>query len=681
MALALRHWHMFKAATDDLPRYNNGRIQTTQRGQAPTTVSLRLKGGDHSGNTSQAIHINNPSHSHHPTKPITNAITIPGTTTTALEQVKLNRITRLLQLLIACTSVQARLPALRYPGYGQQWIRAPCRVDYLQHYIDQQQGGEIMIQCFHLLFADLIQCRSDDETQGLGSGIIPIAPPDKEAYRVLYQIQREFMTHCALRIRTLSFSVAQTVEHAISLVPQLVAVTRLELTDLEAIAESRSTTDAVEKVLDFVKSHRMLFGPILKDLSLAGQPTGNYKLLTVPNSPMSPTMTGLTTPPTSVPSSPTTPFGPWSSSPFADSYTTRVPSITNKNHQNNILAIIEAIKDPERIDALGWTSAILYLDRIPPTELKSLWLSFAFPPSESVDSKAARLSEYLDRCRKLEELRAPIRRPDVFGWAAHEKKSSLICAPILAGSKTKRLPNLRRIHLQGPSHELMDCLLDAAFAFQDTLQDLEACSRLPVWQPTILDWEWYMPQLTRLRLEGQISMHFSLDALQRCPVLEELSLSTFATEDSNDQRPEHLIQNPHQHHYNHLPHQYQHHQPQYHYHQIPDPAAGLLMYIRSQEMHRIGSCTRLKTLRLAGPWPIPDIALRRVADRCKRLRELALDRTLRTTTGGVLLAVENMHKLERLDLRMDVEDLHLVRVVARKLPSLSHVRVTSLRRE
>ncbi|KAG0300642.1 hypothetical protein BGZ98_009027, partial [Dissophora globulifera] len=547
-----------------------------------------------------------------------------------LRQLKLRKMARLLQLLIACTPVQARLPALRYPGYGQQWVRPPCRVDYLEYYIDQQQAGEIIIQCFHLLFADLVQCRWEDEAQGLGE---PIAPPDKEAFKVLHHIQKEFMLHNASRIRTLSMSGVHTVEYAIALVPQLAAVTRLELTDVD------DEDFQLEQVIDFIKSHRMLFGPALRHISIVEK--------------------GASTIGTSAPPSPTLLATSIAQEPIVGNQS------ISKSH-SNILAVVDAIKSLECVDAVGWASCILYLDRIQTTNLKQLYLSFTFPPSESVESKAARLSEYLERCRNIEVIRIPIRRADVFQWAAQEKKTSLICAPILTGSRTKKLPKVRKLHLHGPSWELMDCVQDAAFAFQDTLEDLDARSQLRIWQPTTLRWDWYMLKLTKLRLEGEISLHFSFESLQRCPGLEELTLVMATGEYWRLQKP----QQQHQQHWrsSSQPSQLS----------VTDQGSNLLLFLRSREMYRIGVLKRLKSLTLAGPWQVPDMALRRIADQCKRLRELTLDQTVGTTTGGILLAVENMQALESLDLRLDVEDLKLVHIAARKAPSLTRIKLTGV---
>ncbi|KAF9985669.1 hypothetical protein BGZ75_002676 [Mortierella antarctica] len=424
------------------------------------------------------------------------------------ELFKLKKMARLLQLLIACTSVQVRLPALQYPGYGQQWVRPPCKIDYLQYYVDQQQGGEIMVQCFHLLFADLAQSPSEKPKkmtlQGLtanigGVGGSPITS-DNKTLDVLHRIQREFVSHNAARIQTLSLSLLDvpSLQDALSLVPQMAMLTRLELTDFE-----NQNLLGAEIIVDFIISHRMLFGPVLRENILVAR---GSSALTAPTSSATATTTSTTT--TTIATTKadeqllstrglTEPFSP-TSRMFTTSLTKR--PVLNKS----ILTMVEAFKDIEEIDATQWAQGVLYLDRIAHPRLKKLWLSYTFPPSEPADSKAARLSEYLERCRALEQIHIPIRRADVFHWAALEKRSALICAPILASSKAKKLPPMKRIHLQGPTLELMDCVREATFAFQDTLQELEAYSRLPVWQPSALEWTAEMPQLTRLKLEGEI---------------------------------------------------------------------------------------------------------------------------------------------------------------------------------
>jgi len=63
------------------------------------------------------------------------------------------------------------------------------------------------------------------------------------------------------------------------------------------------------------------------------------------------------------------------------------------------------------------------------------------------------------------------------------------------------------------------------------------------------------------------------------------------------------------------------------------------------------------------------------------MRELQLDQVVGISTGGLLLAVENMKRLERLELRLSVLDLHLVRVVAQDMPLLSHLQLTSLQKD
>ncbi|KAF9296762.1 hypothetical protein BGZ88_011935 [Linnemannia elongata] len=606
---------------------------------------------------------------------------------------KLKKMSRLLQLLIACTSIQARLPALRYPGYGQQWIRPPCKVDYLLYYTDQQEGGEIMVQCFHLLFADLVQCRWEDEARGLG---VPLGPPDKEAYKVLYQIQREFMVHHPAGIRTLSVSAVHTIDYAITLAPQLGRVSRLELTDLELEFK-------VEKVVDFIKSHRMVFGPVLKELSLKKKQTegeickgsgasspgptrgagGGYQVsnsaasLFSFGSAGSPISSTATFPPHPTPAGIIAATGggggiPSSTSPpvaliqslinFPRSATT-----SSMASSSSVMSVVQAIKGLERLDATNWDDCVLYLDRLPSSSLKRLWLSSNTPSSTSPDYTQAEqqlvgLADQLKQWRQLEEIKMPIRKGNVFAWAANEKRSALICAPILAGSRTKRLPKMRQIHLEGPTLDVVDSVRDAAFAFQATLEDLEARSRIRVWHPTTIEWGWRMPRLTRLTLEGEISLYFSLDALNRCPALEELTLATSMRHQHHHYRQDQPPLSP-------LPHLAR----------GANPGGDLLLFIRSQEIRSIASLKNLQRLSLHGAWQVPDRVLRRIADQCLKLKELRLDQTVGTTIGGVLLGVENMQRLERLELRLNVVDLSLVRVVTRKLAFLSSIQLTSLR--
>ncbi|KAF9372669.1 hypothetical protein CPC16_002305 [Podila verticillata] len=459
---------------------------------------------------------------------------------------------RLLQLLIACTDVQARLPALRYPGYGQQWIRPPCKVDYLRHYIDHHNFAALVL-CFPYLFAD-----KSSSCELLSTSPCTV-PQDSDVFTVLFQIQRAFMIHTACRIQTLSVSARSMAGLVVPMIPQLSRVTRLELTDLDQDFE-------LEPILDFVKSHRMLVGPILKDIKLAGR-----------------------------------------------SFTSRdtLVSTYTKNSRLNadkVRTILGAIRELEKVDGQAWTPSVGLLG-------------------------------FKDVTYSNLKIKIPVRHGDVYRWAYLEKKTAMICAPILPTHRTKQLPPMHRIHLCGATVELLDTVADVAFAFQDTLQDLEAHAWLRVWQPATLEFDWTMARLTRLVLDGELSLHFCLDSLAWCPMLEHLSLSTDPS---------------------------------------LDPGSHLLLYIRSREMHKVACLKRLRRLVLRGAWPVSDVALRKIADRCKRLTSLVLDHTTETSIGGVLLAVERMYMLESLSLRLDVVDLYLVRVVVRKLVFLRSMQLTSL---
>ncbi|KAF9320486.1 hypothetical protein BG003_005872 [Podila horticola] len=522
-----------------------------------------------------------------------------ATTASTLDQLKWSKMARLLQLLIACTDVQARLPALRYPGYGQQWIRPPCKVDYLRHYIDHQNFAAIVL-CFPYLFAD-----KSSSCELLATDPCTV-PQDSDVFKVMFLIQRAFMAHTACRIQTLSISAASMGLLVVPMIPQLARVTRLELTDLDQDFD-------LEPILDFVKSHRMLVGPILKDIRLVGRS-----------------------------------FTPSRLDTLVSTYTKN-----SRLNADRVRTILGAIRDLEKVDGQAWTPTAALLDFkdvvVSNNNLKVLKCSFAhapssirssyFPPPHGTEDMHNNWSSLLENCRSLEQIKIPVRHGDLYRWAYIAKKSALICAPILPNTRTKRLPRMHRIHLCGATVELLDTIGDVAFAFQDTLQDLEAHSWLRVWQPATLEFDWTMSRLTRLVLDGELSLHFSLDSLAWCPMLEHLSLSTDPS---------------------------------------LEPGAHLLLYIRSREMHKVACLKRLRRLVLRGAWPVSDVALRRIADRCKRLSSLVLDHTTETSIGGVLLAVERMYKLESLSLRLDVEDLYLVKVVVRKLVFLRLMQLTSL---
>jgi hypothetical protein len=282
---------------------------------------------------------------------------------------------------------------------------------------------------------------------------------------------------------------------------------------------------------------------------------------------------------------------------------------------------------------------------------------------------------------------------------------------------------MRRIHLQGPTLELMECVHDAAFAFQDSLEDLEVHSRLRIWQPTTLDFQWAMRRLTRLKLVGEISLHFSLDSLSGCPAMEELFLSLLPSlsssltpgeshlmtagcpsmTDSNSTFPSSTTSplatlfspgsiggrasggsvdgGGRGESYGGNSGSSSGQSSASSSLRFQDPGSNLLFYIRSREMHQIAKLRRLRVLHLSGDWQIPDQALRKVADHCPLLRELTLLETVGTTIGGLLLAVEHMKAMERLELRLNVVDLALVRVVTRKLERLEWLHLTSLRAE
>ncbi|KAG0339219.1 hypothetical protein BG000_002588 [Podila horticola] len=169
------------------------------------------------------------------------------------------------------------------------------------------------------------------------------------------------------------------------------------------------------------------------------------------------------------------------------------------------------------IDGTGWVDGVLYLDRFPSQECKSLLLRQTIPPRMEMTPG---LPQVVQRFRKLERLRLPAVDAGLFAWTvAQEGETETETV------QRARVPPLAWLDLHGPDDRLIPALSDATNAFRATIADIKGLSSFGQSTGRVLEWEWALPRLTHLDLEGTVAVRFNLLSLQHCPVLKVLRLN------------------------------------------------------------------------------------------------------------------------------------------------------------
>ncbi|KAG0269010.1 hypothetical protein DFQ27_005116 [Actinomortierella ambigua] len=527
--------------------------------------------------------------------------------TTRTMQQKLVQTARLVQLFLACIrSIQSRLPALCYPGYGRQWVRPPCTTDYLKYFVDHSSGS-LLIRSFSHLFADLIKEPWKSAEINLNASTLPII-------QVQNRIHQAFIEHNPENIQILAISVTNfrsisSQAHALS------TLTTLELTDVTRDFD-------LESVIDFIRSHRMVFGRALVHLR------------------------------------------------FRASYGRLRPAACD------LMKILETMREPETVDLSGWRDALFYISKIPTDELRTLLFSLTdLAPGLDV----ATIWKFMERCQHLGHLRMPVMDARQFEWAAAHKRKMLISRPILATKRSTLLSSMKRIELEGPVNLMIPCIKDALFAYQSSLKKMWARTSAPsvsTWAASVVLFECRLPFLTELHLEGPICFQFELPSLTQLPALRTLRLRAEPSEYASAivpigplvmtslARSSSSIQST--------------------VSSMAKSSSSILegrsspslslselgqrVQRQSNDLRFIAFLPRLAELTLHGPWTMADTYLRLIADHCRRLSHVELVHTVGTTIGGLLLAIENMRRLEFLRLHLHaVSDLYLVYVAKKKL--------------
>ncbi|KAG0079299.1 hypothetical protein BGZ92_001117 [Podila epicladia] len=233
----------------------------------------------------------------------------------------------------------------------------------------------------------------------------------------------------------------------------------------------------------------------------------------------------------------------------------------------HLVRIVQAMRNPQVVDARHWREAIMVLDEIPVDCLKTLLLGLAEMPPHKIAT-----SEFLAQCVFLENVRMPVRDSQLFRWAVATRRRTTTGAAgggSGAGSGSRHLPyyaapfvsapsmaylgplspwvhsytdwltgeehfepaRLKSVELCGEDLALIPALKDAADAFRDSLEQIKgisltmSLSRVTVNIMNTLSWSWPMEQLSVIDLEGEVALAFDLAVLQFCPRLTTLRLS------------------------------------------------------------------------------------------------------------------------------------------------------------
>lgn len=233
-----------------------------------------------------------------------------------------------------------------------------------------------------------------------------------------------------------------------------------------------------------------------------------------------------------------------------------------------LVRIVQAMRNPQVVDARHWREAIMVLDQIPVDCLKTLLLGLAEMPPNQIAT-----SEFLAQCVFLENVRMPVRDSQLFQWAVKaRRKTTLTGSTIGGGPRHSMVPYyaapfvgttpsmayltsgplspwahsytdwltgeehfgpapLKSVELCGEDRALIPALKDAIDAFRDSLEQIKGISltllmsRVTVNIMNTLSWSWPMEQLSMIDLEGEVALAFDLAVLQFCPRLTTLRLS------------------------------------------------------------------------------------------------------------------------------------------------------------
>ncbi|KAG0358457.1 hypothetical protein BC939DRAFT_529162 [Gamsiella multidivaricata] len=174
----------------------------------------------------------------------------------------------------------------------------------------------------------------------------------------------------------------------------------------------------------------------------------------------------------------------------------------------DLSCLVQAMEEPRVVDVAGWTSADQRLSQFPLQRCQVLLMRLTTPPSTAVLEPA-----FLAGLSQLQTVRMPVFHGGMFSWA---KPGSL---------QHSVRSDLKSVSLYGIDKVMVPALTDACDAFRTTLQEITALSSFGPFTTLFLTWNWSLPRLTRLDLEGTVAVSFDLESLAHCGALQELRLN------------------------------------------------------------------------------------------------------------------------------------------------------------
>ncbi|KAF9335208.1 hypothetical protein BG006_000668 [Podila minutissima] len=307
------------------------------------------------------------------------------------------------------------------------------------------------------------------------------------------------------------------------------------------------------------------------------------------------------------------------------------PDDLGRSTPSGLIRILQSLKRLKVLDMTDWREAIKYLDMIPTKHLETLLLgnvrmttlnSGGSTTGTETEQQAAMTEDQEDpqirtlkRCRRLKELRMPVLVDNLFEWAVQDRKRrQRLAGQWVYGPEPV---HIQVVHLSGSNTgPLVSTLVDVADAFRDSLQTLQSTSwsdmaeTLSCCQP--LTWNWCLPRLQVLDLQGEIACRFKIQALEHCPELRVLRLS--------------------------LPHSV-----------LPSPSTGTRGRTDNESVEgdgiRRSILPKLQELSIAGEWGLDDSSLLGMAEAVPTLTRLSLLRCEGLSAAGLAHAVPSFRVL------------------------------------